>query len=274
MLHRLWGDIDQPNEEPTMPAPTTLPGAPCWIDLMSSDPDGARRFYGAIFGWEFDAPNPDFGGYCNASLGGGRIAGLMDKAADPGMAEIPDSWSIYLRVTDAEATTKGIEAAGGTMVVNPMPVGDLGTMLFCTDPTGAAIGGWQAGTHDGFTVVGEHGAPSWCELHTRDHAAAIAFYEAAFGWTTASQGDSDEFRYTMLVDGDGEGQAGVMDASAWLPEGVPAHWSVYFHSDDVDATIARVTELGGSVVMAAEDTPYGRLATCADPSGAVFKLRG
>ena len=41
----------------------------------------------------------------------------------------------------------------------------------------------------------------------------------------------------------------------------PAQWYVYFRSADVDATLAKVVELGGAVVNPAEDTPYGRLAT-------------
>jgi predicted enzyme related to lactoylglutathione lyase len=63
-----------------------------------------------------------------------------------------------------------------------------------------------------------------------------------------------------------------MDASGFLPEGVPSHWSVYFGVDDTDAALAKIVDLGGSVVQPAEDTPYGRLATAADPSGALFKL--
>jgi predicted enzyme related to lactoylglutathione lyase len=47
---------------------------------------------------------------------------------------------------------------------------------------------------------------------------------------------------------------------------------VYFGVDDTDATLARTVDLGGTVVMDAEDTPYGRLATVADPTGARFKL--
>ena len=86
-------------------------------------------------------------------------------------------------------------------------------------------------------------------------------------------GDSPEFRYTTL--GEGEEQlAGIMDASGFLPEGVPAHWSVYFRVDDTDAALKQAVELGGTVVVPAEDTPYGRLATAADPTGAVFKLVG
>ena len=63
-----------------------------------------------------------------------------------------------------------------------------------------------------------------------------------------------------------------MDASAFLPEGVPAHWSIYFGAESTDAALAKIVDLGGSIVMPAEDTPYGRLATAADPTGALFKL--
>ena len=92
-----------------------------------------------------------------------------------------------------------------------------------------------------------------------------------FDWDTHVVGDTPEFRYTTLGEGD-DALAGIMDASAFLPEGVPAHWSVYFGVDDTDAALAKIVELGGSIVEPAEDTPYGRLATAADPTGALFKL--
>ncbi len=254
-----------------MPTPTTTPGAACWIELMSSDTDASRAFYSDLFGWTFDEANPDFGGYANARRGDGVIAGLMGKTAE--MGDAPDTWSVYLRVTDAAATAQAVEAAGGTIIVPPMAVADLGTMMVALDPTGAAIGAWQPGTHTGFSAVAEPGAPGWFELFTRDHGAAVAFYEQAFGWTTQTMGDTDEFRYTVQTDGD-EQVAGVMDATAWLPEGVPAHWSVYFAVDDTDAAIEKATGMGATVVAAAEDTPYGRLATLLDPTGAPFKLIG
>jgi predicted enzyme related to lactoylglutathione lyase len=95
-----------------------------------------------------------------------------------------------------------------------------------------------------------------------------------FPWDTTAVGDSDEFRYTTIRDPSSEEElAGIMDATAWLPEGVPAHWSIYWQVDDADATVATVKDLGGSLVADAEDTPYGRLATVADPAGAQFKLR-
>ena len=46
-----------------MPAPTLIAGAPCWIDLYSSDADRAAAFYGALLGWDATDPGPEYGGY-------------------------------------------------------------------------------------------------------------------------------------------------------------------------------------------------------------------
>jgi predicted enzyme related to lactoylglutathione lyase len=243
-------------------------GAPCWIDLFSSDPDRSRSFYGELFGWTSESAGEEYGGYVNFFKDGVHVAGLM---ANDGSSGMPDLWSVYLAVKDAQATVDAAVAAGGQVVVPAMQVMELGTMAVLTDAGGAGIGVWQPGLHEGFGVLAEPGAPAWFELFTRDHAAAVRIYREVFGWDTHVVADTDEFRYTTLGEGEQQ-QAGIMDASAFLPEGVPAHWSVYFAVDDADAALARVTELGGAVVVPAEDTPYGRLATAVDPTGAQFKL--
>jgi predicted enzyme related to lactoylglutathione lyase len=121
-------------------------------------------------------------------------------------------------------------------------------------------------------VLDEPGAPGWFELHTRDYERTVAFYRDVFGWDVHTAADTPGFRYSTL--GEGEGQlAGIMDAGGdFLPEGVPAHWSVYFSVESADAAVETIVRLGGSVVQPPEDTPYGRLATVADPTGAMFKL--
>jgi hypothetical protein len=246
------------------------PGAPCWIDLYTSDIDKARAFYGDLFGWTSEDAGEEYGHYVNFSKDGIRVAGAM---ANPGDAGQPDAWSIYLAVDDAQKTTDAATAHGGGVIVPPMPVGNLGTMAVFTDVGGAAIGIWQPGEHKGFGVIAEPGAPGWFELHTRDYDKTVRFYEDVFGWDAHTVGDSPEFRYTTLGEGE-NGKAGIMDASGFLPEGVPAHWSVYIAVADTDAALARIGELGGATVTPAEDTPYGRLATATDPTGAPFKLLG
>lgn len=244
-------------------------GAPCWIDLSTSDPERSRAFYGELFGWDAEEPNAEFGGYFNFTYEGGRQAGGMQKDPASGM---PDTWSVYLATDDIDKVAETAVANGGTVISPPMAVADLGSMAILTDAGGALVGAWQPGTHKGFATVYDVNAPSWFELFTRDHAAAVDFYRQVFAWDAHAVADTDEFRYTTLGEGDDQ-LAGIMDAAAFLPDGEPAHWSVYFGVEDVDATIATVERLGGAVVAAPEDTPYGRLATVTDATGARFKLR-
>ncbi len=252
-----------------MPTRETAPiGAPCWVDLMTSDVAGAREFYCQLFGWEAEDPNEEFGGYFNFTKDGVRVAGGMSSMPDSGM---PDVWSVYLATDDARKTVEAATANGGQVIVDAMDVADLGTMAVLTDSGGAVIGMWQPGLHKGFGILGQAGAASWWELLTRDYDGAVAFYQTVFGWNTRTHGDASDFRYTMAMDGE-QPLAGVMDASVFLPEGVPDHWSVYFGVEDTDTALAQVATLGGSVVRPAEDTPYSRMATVADPTGVQFKI--
>ncbi len=255
-----------------MPTRESAPiGSPCWADLWTSDVEGSAEFYGEVFGWEAQEPSAEFGGYFMFTRAGVPVAGGM---GDMGDMKAENVWKVYLDTDDIAKTLQAAEEAGAVIVSPAMPVADLGTQAVLVDPTGAHLGAWQAGTFPGFTVLGEHGAPSWFELHTRDHPGAVDFYHSVFRWDTKVEGDTDEFRYTTMRDPGADGElAGIMDASAWLPEGIPAHWSVYWHVDDIGATVAKVKALGGSVVLDVEDTPYGRLAAVADPAGAPFKLR-
>jgi uncharacterized protein len=245
-------------------------GAPCWADLWTSDVHGSRSFYSETFGWKALEPNPEFGGYFQWHREGAPVAGGM---GDMGDMKANDAWKVYLQTPDAAQLAEVARAQGAEVMAEPSPVAELGTQVVVIDPTGAVIGGWEPGSFQGFAEISATSAPSWFELQTDDYAKAVAFYEAAFGWETAQIGDTDEFRYTVMLDPNFGGElAGIMDASGFLA-GAPSHWSVYWQVEDVEATIAAATGRGGRVVDAATQTPYGTLATLADPAGAQFKLR-
>jgi hypothetical protein len=256
-------------EESPMPKRDSAPvGAPCWIELFTSDVEKGRAFYHELFGWTSDEPAEELGGYFTFYKDGVRVAGGMHN---DGQSGAPDVWSVYLACEDAKATADAAKANGGQVMVEPMEVMDLGSMVVVSDPGGGVIGGWQPGTHTGFGVYAEPNTPQWFELQTRDYDASIDFYRKVFAWDAHVASDTPELHYTTL--GEGEAAlAGIMDATAFLPDGVPGQWSIYFGTEDADATLAKVVELGGSIVQPAEDTPYGRLATAADPSGINFKL--
>lgn len=243
-------------------------GAPCWIELFSSDTDKARAFYGELFGWTSEQMGPEYGGYINFSKDGVRVAGCM---LNDGSQGVPDFWTTYLSTDDAQKTCDAAVANGGELHLAPMQVMELGTMAMVADPGGAAVGVWQPASHAGFEVIGEPGAPNWFELQTRDYDGAIAFYRNVFRWDTHTASDTPELRYTIL--GEGEQQrAGIMDGSAYLPEDQRPFWAIYFGTASTDASLERTVALGGAVVDPAVDTPYGRMATATDPTGTIFKL--
>jgi len=243
-------------------------GAPCWIELVTSDPDRSRAFYHELFGWAPEEPNEQFGGYFNYKKDGIRVAGCM--TARDGM---PVQWFVYLASDDAQKTADAAATNGGQVLVPPMAVADLGTMVVLADPEGAGIGVWQPGTHPGFGVYDEPGTPAWFELHTRTYDRAVPFYREVFRWDTQVMSDTPEFRFTT-VNADGLQLAGVMDGTSYIPEGTPGGWLVYFRVPDTDVALTDAVRLGGTALEEPVDTPYGRLADVRDPTGARFKVVG
>ncbi|MGV9713869.1 VOC family protein [Gordonia sp. NPDC003424] len=249
-------------------------GAPIWFDLMSSNPDKAAEFYGSLFGWEAEDPNPDFGGYRNFVKNGHRVAG-MGPVMDPSGPS--DVWSVYLHTEDPDATVKSVEAAGGSIMVPPMDIGEMGTMMVAVDTAGAVIGFWKPNTHVGFVEWGTHGTPYWFECQSKDYAKSLEFYKAVIGARideVGTGGDPDAVgpdAYGQIFIGENS-YSGIMDAAKLFPPEVPSFWQVYVTVDDVAATVKQAEELGGKVLMAGEETPYGTLAALTDPFGAVFSL--
>ncbi|MBT0773835.1 VOC family protein [Kineosporia sp. J2-2] len=241
-------------------------GAPVWFDLSSSDPERMRDFYAAVFGWTYEVTGEEFDNYVMFRHRGHDVAGMMGKPAP----EMPDAWNIYLSSDDVNETVRRAEKAGGSVILQPMDVGTIGSMAFVQDTSGAFLGVWQPKTHRGTQIWGEAGAPYWVEMHATDYPAATSFYRDVFDWQIQVTGDSDDFRYCLQIV-DGEQLAGIMDAT-FLPPGVPANWHFYLGCEDVDATLAAVEKHGGTVNMPPEETPFGRLAGVADPGGAGFML--
>jgi uncharacterized protein len=93
-----------------------------------------------------------------------------------------------------------------------------------------------------------------------------------FGWDIFTMSDSDEFRYSTLGEGD-QAKAGIMDASGFLGD-QPSRWQFYVEVVDTDASVQRATDLGGTVIQSAENTPYGRLSVIADTAGIPFAIMG
>jgi len=226
-------------------------GVPCWVDAQLPDVDAGKRFYGELFGWDFEDA---YGSSVWASLDGARVAGLAHKTD----GRMPTVWTVYFATPDAEATARRIQRAGGQVVTAPLPVDGAGSAALAADPEGAVFGLWQAAGHPGFGVRHRPGAFAWAQLYARDTEAANTFYghlfhEALFG----PQAEPDF------------GRAPVGDD---FPEIMPAHFLVHFGVRDCEAALGAVSRLGGRVQAGPFTASYGIVAVVTDNQGASFAL--
>jgi predicted enzyme related to lactoylglutathione lyase len=242
------------------------PGTPCWVDHAAKDVTASNSFYSSLFGWEGEDQGEDAGHYTILRKAGKAAAGNMGIMMDGQ----PSAWTSYVSVEDADKTVDAAKKAGAVVFVEPMDVLDIGRMAVCADPTGAAIGIWQPKTFIGAELANEAGSFCWNELNTRDVPAAKTFYTEVFGWTP-NELDMEGMKYTEWKLGD-KSVAGMMTMPEMVPAAVPAHWLVYFGTDNTDATVAKATELGATTIVAPTDIPPGRFAVLMDLDGAAFAV--
>jgi uncharacterized protein len=111
-------------------------GVPSWVDLTTSDIDGAVDFYGQLLGWESIEGPPEAGGYRIAHLRGRTVAGLGPQM-NP---QAPVAWATYVNVDSADAAAERVEGNGGRTLLEPMDVMTQGRLAVFADPAGAVFG--------------------------------------------------------------------------------------------------------------------------------------
>jgi len=115
------------------------PGALAWNELNTRDVDGAKAFYGAVFGWAFeDEDVPSGGTYTTIQLNGNPVGGILDMAARGVPEEIPAHWQVYFAVEDTDAAIAQATERGGSVMVPPMEV-PAGRFSILVDPHGASF---------------------------------------------------------------------------------------------------------------------------------------
>lgn len=247
-------------------------GAACWIDAQLDDLQAGRRFYSELFGWTIDETAPEAGGYLIAYKDGLPVAGLGPK---PEGTEMPSVWTTYLAADSADAIHEKIGAAGGQVMMEPFDVMDLGRMFVAADPDGAVFGVWEAREHVGMELVGVPGSVAWNELHTHQYTTAQDFYRQVFDWSYGEIGDGQNFVYSQVTlpdSGPEDIVGGICDDS--ITPGMPpmSYWLVYLAVADADAAAATVTELGGTIHMGPDDSPFGRMLVVSGAQGEMFAL--
>ncbi len=247
------------------------PGTFCWVDLSTTDAEGAKAFYTKLFGWEtVDAPaGPDMV-YTMLKIGGKNVGGLYQMGQEQQSQGMPPHWLSYVSVADVEESAARAKSLGGQVLQEPMDVMDSGRMALVQDPIGAVLALWQPGEHQGADLANEPGSFTWNELATADTQKAGQFYTSLFDWSTQIQ-EMPETTYTTFLNGDRMNAGMLQMTEEWGD--IPPHWMVYFAVADCDQSAEKAKDLGGQVHVPPTDIPpVGRFAVIQDPQGGLFTI--
>ena len=256
--------------------PTNMrqPGRIIWHDLLTDKPAESRRFYEALFGWEFESIGPNFGAIASANYtlirhNGELIGGMIDESR-LGTTEEISQWIALMSTDDIDRTVATLQRAGGKVFTPPTDLADRGRIAVVADPQGAVFALLE--TRDGDPVETEPGINGflWNEVWSDDTEAAKAFYSDLVGLESGSNPVAGEEAYEYMRDGDSP-RFGVLRKPV---DDITPLWATYVRVEDPAALVARVEELGGRVLLDTQERAAGvKVALIADPSGAGIALQ-
>jgi len=247
-----------------------------WHELMTPDPAAAKAFYGALLGWQPTDMEMEGFTYTTFAVPGfpSGVAGMMQLTPEMAGQGLPPNWTGYIEVDDVDRTAGEYEANGGAIHKAPEDIPGIGRFAVVADPQGAVVCIMTPQMPEGETgnwpTPGAVGTVGWNELMAGDWEKVWDFYAARFGWEKDMAVDMDAMGiYQTFKRGD-QSIGGMMTK---MPEMPMAYWGFYFIVPAIDAAAAKVTELGGTVLMEPHQVPGGSwIAACQDPQGAFFNL--
>jgi predicted enzyme related to lactoylglutathione lyase len=245
-------------------------GKVIWLDLVTPDLAGAKRFYGELFGWTFQEVSKRRPPYCVATLNGSPVAGLVQRAIGPGERRQP-AWLTFLSVADVEQAERTALANGGKVLSEARTYPQRGRQAVFADPQGAVFAVLQSSSGDPPDVLAQPGQWIWSSLLAGEPDKDAAFYEAVFGYEVFDQIRDDGLEHVLLASDDyarASVNAPPSGSSALHP-----HWLNFVRVVNTVDSAAKVKALGGQVLVAPHlDRHGGSIAVVADPSGAPFGL--
>lgn len=244
-------------------------GAPCWVSLMARDLRAAEKFYGAVFGWEFQ-PTRLGEEFSVAFADGAPVAGI---GALSDALHVPVAWTPYFAVDDADATADRIRERSATIAVGPLGFG-TGRAALAADRDGAVFGIWEGRAIPDWRL-GHDTAPAWLELRTRDAFDAAIFYAEVLDWA-CRETDCCTVAYEddhVVLHRRGDPVARITGGSLeQAPDPrIRPRWHVYFYVANIDHAVHTAVQLGGSVVSSAPSAA-GQCTMLRDADGGLFSV--
>lgn len=240
-----------------------------WYDLLTDDVEAAKRFYGGMFGWTFEAVDENRRvAYTLIKNNGKPIGGIIYFPGDDRTNE--SQWLSYLSVPNVNQATDYTKQAGGVVHREPFDLPNRGRVSVVRDPQGAAMVYVRSSGGDPADVEPTVHEWLWTELFTDDLEKAAGFYEKLLGFKVEAFDTGVQVPYYVLRTDD-KARAGMLKIP-W--DNVEPAWLPYIRVSDTPALVAKVEGLGGQVLFAPrEEARGGTVAIVADPSGAAVALQ-
>jgi predicted enzyme related to lactoylglutathione lyase len=252
---------------PAAAADPVEPGRFVWHDLLTTDVNAAKRFYGDLFGWRFEDTKRGDRPYVIARLASGPVAGLVDVS---GIADAGPQWLSFMAVVNIDKTIAAAQADGAKILVQPRDL-PLARAAVVADPQGAPLGLAQLRGSIPDPVQPTAGHFFWQEYLARDAAKALEFYKRLAAYEPALSDSRLGVEYHVLKKA--RGGAGLFQLPATAVD-VQPNWLPYVLVDNPEALATRVTALGGRILVPAAPERRNRsLVVIADPSGAPLALQ-
>jgi hypothetical protein len=252
----------------------SMHGRNVWYDLMTTDTEGAIRFYGKVLGWKAQpwAEAPPDRPYTMWMAGDRPIGGVIPLPAEVAKGGFPPHWMGYTVVEDADTAAEKARSLGGKVYQAPWDIPSVGRVAVLGDPQGAVFAVIKPQGEMPPVQPGRLGEVSWAELNTTDYESAWKFYSGLFGWQHRDSMDMGGGEiYFMFNTADGVTKGGMSNVATKMK--APAHWLYYVTVRDVNETIARIKEAGGQVLNGPMEVPGNDIiAQCQDPQGAFFAI--
>lgn len=245
-----------------------------WYELMTPDPEGAKKFYDDVVGWNIGAKPDGEMDYRMIGCGEGFVGGVLGLSDAMIAGGAFPTWLGYIGVDDVDAATKAAADSGATVTMQPFDI-PAGRIAMISDPQGAAIylmrGAVEGGTSTVFSET-ELGHCGWNELVTSDSEAALDFYTSNFNWSRPEPMDMGPMgKYHFIASGD----TTIGAVCGPMPDMGAPKWNYYFRVPSIEAAVAKVNAGGGSVSMGPHEVPGGDWIIIGnDPQGATFCLVG
>ena len=155
-----------------------------WYELLTTEPDAAARFYGAVMGWVASDSGQSGMDYRILTMNGAGVGGLMAIPAAAAKSGMRPGWLGYVSVADVDKSIASVVGGGGALHMPAMDLPNVGRIAMVADPQGAALYIMTpSGTGEATSFAPRKpGHGGWHELHTQDWKAALTFYGAQFGW--------------------------------------------------------------------------------------------